>query len=76
MFVFKEKKTGYKTSKNIQTHFNVPVFQFCVSDVGTLSTLIAPGATSSAPEPAAATSERTGDTESGPAKKSGIVMVM
>ncbi|TNM87295.1 hypothetical protein fugu_007525 [Takifugu bimaculatus] len=37
--------------------------KFCVSDVGTLSTLITPGATSSIAEPAAGTSERSCDAE-------------
>lgn len=53
----------------------VRVFQFCVSDVGTLSTLITPGTASSTTEPAAGTSERSGDAESAPADKPGRVMV-
>lgn len=51
------------------------MFQFCVSDVGTLSTLITPGTTSSTTEPAAGTSERNGEAESAPVDKPGRVMV-
>lgn len=51
------------------------MFQFCVSDVGTLSTLITPGTTSSNAEPAPVTSERSGDTGSAPVEKPGRVMV-
>ncbi|XP_068589762.1 lethal(3)malignant brain tumor-like protein 1 isoform X2 [Cebidichthys violaceus] len=43
--------------------------KFCVSDVGTLSTLITPGTTSSITEPAAGTSGRSADAESAPADK-------
>ncbi|XP_019112290.1 lethal(3)malignant brain tumor-like protein 1 [Larimichthys crocea] len=43
--------------------------KFCVSDVGTLSTLITPGTTSSTTEPAAGTSGRSADAESSPADK-------
>ncbi|XP_068191902.1 lethal(3)malignant brain tumor-like protein 1 isoform X2 [Antennarius striatus] len=43
--------------------------KFCVSDMGTLSTLITPGTTSSTAEPAAGTSERPADTERVPADK-------
>uniref|UniRef100_A0A3Q1I6W1 Lethal(3)malignant brain tumor-like protein 1 n=1 Tax=Anabas testudineus TaxID=64144 RepID=A0A3Q1I6W1_ANATE len=43
--------------------------KFCVSDVGTLSTLITPGTTSSTTEPAAGTSGRSVDAESSPADK-------
>ncbi|XP_037628220.1 lethal(3)malignant brain tumor-like protein 1 isoform X3 [Sebastes umbrosus] len=49
--------------------------KFCVSDVGTLSTLITPGTTSSTTEPAAGTSGRSADTESAPADKPGNVSV-
>lgn len=64
----------------LNAHFNggiidarACVFQFCVSDVGTLSTLITPGATSSIAEPAAGTSERPCDAETVPANKPGTV---
>ncbi|XP_068453322.1 lethal(3)malignant brain tumor-like protein 1 isoform X2 [Clinocottus analis] len=43
--------------------------KFCVSDVGTLSTLITPGTTSSITEPAAGTSGRSAGAESAPADK-------
>ncbi|XP_029291750.1 lethal(3)malignant brain tumor-like protein 1 isoform X2 [Cottoperca gobio] len=43
--------------------------KFCVSDVGTLSTLITPVATSSTTEPEAGTSGRSADAEIAPAEK-------
>ncbi|XP_062419779.1 lethal(3)malignant brain tumor-like protein 1 isoform X2 [Pungitius pungitius] len=43
--------------------------KFCVSDVGTLSTLITPGTPSSITEPAAGTSGRSAEAESAPADK-------
>lgn len=52
---------------------NVLLFQFCVSDVGALSTLITPGATSSIAEPAAGPSERSGDAEAAPTNRPGTV---
>lgn len=64
----------------LNAHFNgwimdvcACVFQFCVSDVGTLSTLITPGATGSIAEPAAGTSERSCDAETGSTNKPGTV---
>lgn len=50
---------------------SVLLFQFCVSDVGTLSTLIAPGAASGVAEPAAGTSERSCDADPAPTNKPG-----
>lgn len=65
---------------DLNAHFNgwiidvcACVFQFCVSDVGTLSTLITPGATSSIAEPAAGTSERSCDAETVSTSKPGTV---
>ncbi|XP_034551470.1 lethal(3)malignant brain tumor-like protein 1 isoform X1 [Notolabrus celidotus] len=46
--------------------------KFCVSDVGTLSTLITPGTASSTTEPAAGTSGQFTDTESSPAGMSDV----
>ncbi|XP_075882333.1 lethal(3)malignant brain tumor-like protein 1 isoform X2 [Nelusetta ayraudi] len=43
--------------------------KFCVSDVGTLSTLISPGSASTTTEPAAGTSGKLGDAEIAPADK-------
>ncbi|XP_020493809.2 lethal(3)malignant brain tumor-like protein 1 [Labrus bergylta] len=46
--------------------------KFCVSEVGTLSTLITPGTTSSITEPAARTSVRSTDAESSPVGMSDV----
>ncbi|XP_047187209.1 lethal(3)malignant brain tumor-like protein 1 isoform X2 [Scophthalmus maximus] len=46
--------------------------KFCVSDVGTLSTLITPATTSSTTELAAVTSGRSADAECAPADKPGV----
>lgn len=53
----------------------VCIFQFCVSDVGTLGTLISPGSAGSTTEPAAGTSGKSGDAEKAPADKTGTVTV-
>jgi len=77
----REKRWMDKTILPIKTHLNrrvcvrVRVSQFCVSDVGTLSTLITPGVTSSITEPAAGTSGRSACAESAPADKPGRVVV-
>lgn len=57
-----------------QVYLRACVLQFCVSDVGTLSTLITPGSTSSTTEPAAGTSGRCADTECAPPDKPGRVI--
>lgn len=44
------------------------VLQFCVSDVGTLSTLITPGTTGGTTEPAVGSSGRSNDAEIPPGK--------
>lgn len=69
----KTKKSHFYSWINWQVC--IRVFQFCVSDVGTLSTLINPASASSTAEPAAGTSGKSGDAESAPADKTGTVMV-
>lgn len=50
------------------------VLQFCVSDVGTLSTLITPGTTGGPTDPAVGSSGRSNNAENPPDKPGGAVV--